>query len=58
MLLKDWPTVDIETALGLLDCSYADLGVRTFAVECLEEILTDEQLSQYLLQLVQVCMLL
>ena len=54
VLLKDWPTVDIETALGLLDCSYADLGVRTFAVDCLEEILTDEQLSQYLLQLVQV----
>ncbi|PIK49264.1 putative phosphatidylinositol 4,5-bisphosphate 3-kinase catalytic subunit alpha isoform [Apostichopus japonicus] len=52
-LLKDWPYVNIETALGLLDCSYADVGVRTLAVDCLEELL-DEELSQYLLELVQV----
>ena len=34
--------MDNETSLGLLDCSYADLGVRTFAVESLEQNLTDE----------------
>ena len=44
----------VETALGLLDCSFTDLGVRTLAVDCLEVLLTDEELSQYLLQLVQV----
>ncbi len=54
ILLKDWDLVDNETALGLLDCSYADLGVRTFAVESLEQNLTDEELLQYILQLVQV----
>ncbi|XP_071510184.1 phosphatidylinositol 4,5-bisphosphate 3-kinase catalytic subunit alpha isoform-like [Diadema antillarum] len=54
ILLKDWPDMDVETALGLLDCSYADLGVRTEAVNCLDRILSDEQLSLYLLQLVQV----
>ena len=46
--------MDNETSLGLLDCSYADLGVRTFAVESLEQNLTDEELLQYILQLVQV----
>ncbi|XP_033641996.1 phosphatidylinositol 4,5-bisphosphate 3-kinase catalytic subunit alpha isoform-like [Asterias rubens] len=54
ILLKDWDLVDNETSLGLLDCSYADLGVRTFAVESLEQNLTDEELLQYILQLVQV----
>ncbi|XP_030842909.1 phosphatidylinositol 4,5-bisphosphate 3-kinase catalytic subunit alpha isoform [Strongylocentrotus purpuratus] len=53
VLLKDWPDMDAETALGLLDCSYADLGVRTEAVNCLDR-MSDEQVTQYLLQLVQV----
>ncbi|XP_070560481.1 phosphatidylinositol 4,5-bisphosphate 3-kinase catalytic subunit alpha isoform-like [Ptychodera flava] len=54
VLLKSWPIVEPEIAIELLDCSYADVGVRTFAVECLEAKLSDNKLSQYLIQLVQV----
>ncbi|XP_066295841.1 phosphatidylinositol 4,5-bisphosphate 3-kinase catalytic subunit alpha isoform-like [Branchiostoma lanceolatum] len=54
MLLEHWPQVSPETALELLDCTYADLKVRKFAVDCLRKTMTDDQLSQYLLQLVQV----
>ncbi|KPL97520.1 phosphatidylinositol 3-kinase catalytic subunit-like protein [Sarcoptes scabiei] len=39
-------------ALELLDYAYADSLVRKFAIECLKG-LPDEELSQYLLQLVQ-----
>ena len=54
MLLKEWPLVPIEAALELLYCTFTDLTVRKFAVQCLEQGLTDDQLSQFLLQLVQV----
>ena len=37
----------------LLDCKYANLTVRTRAVEWLDRPLSDEKLGQYLLQLVQ-----
>lgn len=40
--------------MELLDYLYADTTVRKFAVECLEEAMTDDQLSNFLLQLVQV----
>ncbi|XP_046333765.2 phosphatidylinositol 4,5-bisphosphate 3-kinase catalytic subunit alpha isoform-like [Haliotis rufescens] len=53
VLLRRWPSVLPEVALELLDCSYSDLRVRQFAVECLDRGLHDDELSQYLLQLVQ-----
>ena len=53
-LLKTWPVLSPEVALELLHCSNSDLMVRQFAVISLEARLTDDQLSQYLLQLVQV----
>jgi len=40
-------------ALELLDAKYADASVREYAVRCLEE-LSNDQLDDYLLQLVQV----
>ena len=40
--------------MELLDCNYPDPGIRDFAVRCLEKYLTDDKLSQYLIQLVQV----
>ena len=54
MLLKNWPVISPETALELLYCTYTDLTVRKFAVQCLEKKLTDDKLSQFLLQIVQV----
>ncbi|XP_072040805.1 phosphatidylinositol 4,5-bisphosphate 3-kinase catalytic subunit beta isoform-like isoform X2 [Amphiura filiformis] len=51
-LLQNWPELKPEEAMELLDYRYADKNVRKFAVMCLEK-LTDEELSQYLLQLVQ-----
>ncbi|KAM7311039.1 phosphatidylinositol 4,5-bisphosphate 3-kinase catalytic subunit alpha isoform [Ixodes scapularis] len=53
-LLKSWQQVSPETALELLDCKYADMFVRKYAVAWLDVSLSDELLSQYLLQLVQV----
>lgn len=40
--------------MELLDFNYPDRIVRSFAVTCLEKYLTDDKLSQYLIQLVQV----
>ncbi|KAF4532330.1 hypothetical protein B566_EDAN003633 [Ephemera danica] len=51
-LLQSWPKLPAEKALELLDYAYADPFVRSFAVSCLEGI-SDEDLSLYLLQLVQ-----
>ena len=51
--MLQWPSVSPETALELLDCKYADPFVRKLAVQWLDNSLTDEALSQYLLQLVQ-----
>ncbi|XP_051956820.1 phosphatidylinositol 4,5-bisphosphate 3-kinase catalytic subunit alpha isoform isoform X2 [Xyrauchen texanus] len=53
-LLKDWPLMQPESALELLDCNFPDPMVREFALRCLIQGLTDDKLSQYLLQLVQV----
>uniref|UniRef100_A0A3P8PFU7 Phosphatidylinositol 4,5-bisphosphate 3-kinase catalytic subunit alpha isoform n=1 Tax=Astatotilapia calliptera TaxID=8154 RepID=A0A3P8PFU7_ASTCA len=53
-LLKDWPAIKPEQAMELLDCNFPDPMVREFAVKCLEKYLTDDKLSQYLIQLVQV----
>lgn len=53
-LLREWPPIKVETALELLDCKYADLTVRTYAIKRLDLELTDDHLLQYLLQLVQV----
>ncbi|KAI3375935.1 hypothetical protein L3Q82_016346, partial [Scortum barcoo] len=53
-LLKDWPLMQPESALELLDCNFPDPMVREFALRCLVQGLTDDKLSQYLLQLVQV----
>ncbi|QQP35716.1 Uncharacterized protein FKW44_024011, partial [Caligus rogercresseyi] len=52
LLLEAWPEVTPQVALELLDCKYADLVVRKKAVEWLEK-MSDEDLAQYLLQLVQ-----
>ncbi|PRD35280.1 UNVERIFIED_CONTAM: Pik3ca [Trichonephila clavipes] len=54
MLFKEWPQVSPEVALELLDCKYADKIVRDHAVLWLNSGLTDDLMSQYLLQLVQV----
>lgn len=53
-LLKEWPSIRPEQAMELLDCNYPDPMVRHFAVRCLDKFLTDDKLSQYLIQLVQV----
>ena len=43
----------MQVALRLLDSDFPDVHVRSFAVRALET-LSDEQLEDYLLQLVQV----
>ncbi|KAL5015314.1 hypothetical protein ScPMuIL_009584 [Solemya velum] len=53
MLLREWPLVSAEVALELLDCSFTDPKIRSFAVGCLEKGLTDDKLQQYMLQLIQ-----
>lgn len=52
-LLQIWPKISPRDALELLDFNYPDQYVREFAVSCLQE-MSNEELSQYLLQLVQV----
>ena len=54
VLLNRWPEISVNTALELLDYSYADPSVREFAVKNLSQQLTDDYFSEYLLQLVQV----
>jgi hypothetical protein len=44
--------VNFQTALELLDCKFPDPFVRSRAVEWLS-FMSDEDLAQYLLQLVQ-----
>jgi len=53
LLLASWAQVSTQTSLELLDCKYADLRVRAKAVMWLDNTLSDEELGQYLLQLVQ-----
>ncbi|XP_072428909.1 phosphatidylinositol 4,5-bisphosphate 3-kinase catalytic subunit beta isoform isoform X1 [Chiloscyllium punctatum] len=52
-LLQIWTKIAPREALELLDFNYPDQYVREYAVGCLKE-MSDEELSQYLLQLVQV----
>uniref|UniRef100_A0A672U2Q8 phosphatidylinositol-4,5-bisphosphate 3-kinase n=1 Tax=Strigops habroptila TaxID=2489341 RepID=A0A672U2Q8_STRHB len=52
-LLQIWPKLLPREALELLDFNYPDQYVREYAVGCLKQ-MSDEELSQYLLQLVQV----
>ncbi|XP_073088362.1 phosphatidylinositol 4,5-bisphosphate 3-kinase catalytic subunit beta isoform isoform X4 [Manis javanica] len=52
-LLQIWPKLPPREALELLDFNYPDQYVREYAVGCLRQ-MSDEELSQYLLQLVQV----
>uniref|UniRef100_A0A8C5TT70 phosphatidylinositol-4,5-bisphosphate 3-kinase n=1 Tax=Malurus cyaneus samueli TaxID=2593467 RepID=A0A8C5TT70_9PASS len=52
-LLQIWPKLLPREALELLDFNYPDQYVREYAVGCLRQ-MSDEELSQYLLQLVQV----
>uniref|UniRef100_A0A673HNG1 phosphatidylinositol-4,5-bisphosphate 3-kinase n=1 Tax=Sinocyclocheilus rhinocerous TaxID=307959 RepID=A0A673HNG1_9TELE len=52
-LLQIWPKLSPRDALELLDFNYPDQYVREFAVICLRD-MSDDELLQYLLQLVQV----
>ncbi|XP_032886992.1 phosphatidylinositol 4,5-bisphosphate 3-kinase catalytic subunit beta isoform [Amblyraja radiata] len=52
-LLQIWNKLPPREALELLDFNYPDIYVRMYAVACLSE-MSDKELSQYLLQLVQV----
>lgn len=51
-MLQQWPLIEPEKALELLDYAYTDCHVRCFAIKCLQN-LSDDDLSLYLLQLVQ-----
>ncbi|XP_058043660.1 phosphatidylinositol 4,5-bisphosphate 3-kinase catalytic subunit beta isoform [Ahaetulla prasina] len=52
-LLQIWSKLPPREALELLDFNYPDQYVREYAVACLRQ-MSDEELAQYLLQLVQV----
>uniref|UniRef100_A0A8D2L4A8 phosphatidylinositol-4,5-bisphosphate 3-kinase n=1 Tax=Varanus komodoensis TaxID=61221 RepID=A0A8D2L4A8_VARKO len=52
-LLQIWSKLPPREALELLDFNYPDQYVREYAVGCLRQ-MSDEELAQYLLQLVQV----
>jgi hypothetical protein len=52
-LLKVWHPIDPINALELLDFKFSDTLVREFAVKSIKQ-LSDDELYQYLLQLVQV----
>lgn len=45
-LLKDWPKLPPEKALELLDYAYPDQRVRSFAVECLDNVRYNSALSR------------
>ncbi|XP_062813512.1 phosphatidylinositol 4,5-bisphosphate 3-kinase catalytic subunit alpha isoform isoform X3 [Anolis carolinensis] len=53
-LVREWPLIKPELSMELLDCNFPDPVVREFALKCLVKGLTDDKLSQYLIQLVQV----
>uniref|UniRef100_A0AAQ5XH59 phosphatidylinositol-4,5-bisphosphate 3-kinase n=1 Tax=Amphiprion ocellaris TaxID=80972 RepID=A0AAQ5XH59_AMPOC len=52
-LLRHWPDLPAISALELLDYSFPDPAVRSFTIRCLKK-LSDDELLQYLIQLVQV----
>ncbi len=53
-LLIKWPSIKPVVAIELLHSVHADIEVRNFAVRCLNAYMKDEEIQQYLLQLVQV----
>lgn len=53
-LLANWPELNVDSAMELLDGRYQDCCIRTSAVKQLDEKLDDDQMQLYLLQLVQV----
>jgi hypothetical protein len=52
-LLDEWEPLTPKQALELLDAHYPDERVRSYAVDCLRP-LPDDELSEFILQLVQV----
>lgn len=57
LLLFPFSGLDVGLAMQLLDCHYSDAQVRSMAVRKLET-LEDDDVLRYLLQLVQVSLLL
>ncbi|KAK0061228.1 phosphatidylinositol 4 5-bisphosphate 3-kinase catalytic subunit delta isoform-like isoform X2 [Biomphalaria pfeifferi] len=52
-LLQIWKPLPVDYALEILDYEYPDRNVREFAVRCLDSELSDDDVAQYMLQLVQ-----
>ncbi|XP_053308041.1 phosphatidylinositol 4,5-bisphosphate 3-kinase catalytic subunit delta isoform [Spea bombifrons] len=52
-LLQSWPELPVLACLELLDFNFPDRYVESFTISCLRK-LTNDELCQYLLQLVQV----
>ncbi|KAK3609253.1 hypothetical protein CHS0354_006178 [Potamilus streckersoni] len=52
VLLSAWRPLPVDQALELLDFNFPDKYVRKYAVDCLS-VISDEELSLYILQLVQ-----
>lgn len=52
-LLYQWPEIKPIVAMELLHSVHTDIEVRNFAVKCLDAKMKDEEVQQYLLQLVQ-----
>ncbi|GFO42474.1 phosphatidylinositol 4,5-bisphosphate 3-kinase catalytic subunit delta isoform [Plakobranchus ocellatus] len=52
-LLQIWAALPVDYALEILDHEYPDHNVRYFAVNCLDAELSDDDVCQYMLQLVQ-----
>ncbi|KAH9510277.1 Phosphatidylinositol 4,5-bisphosphate 3-kinase catalytic subunit delta isoform [Bulinus truncatus] len=52
-LLQTWKPLTVDYALEILDYEYPDRNVRKFAVNCLNNELSDDDVAQYMLQLVQ-----
>ncbi|KAI1712929.1 phosphatidylinositol 3- and 4-kinase domain-containing protein [Ditylenchus destructor] len=52
-LLRSWPSLNVDTAVELLDGRYVDLRLRAMAIEHLDNSLNDDQLRLYLLVLIQ-----
>ena len=53
-LLLEWPQLQVDTAIELLDGRYVDGRLRALAVQHIDAALDDDQLQLYLLILVQV----
>ena len=52
-IMKMWNTIDVDEALGLLSNNFKDRELRSYAVNRISLIETDDEMLQYLLQLVQ-----